>query len=50
MGADRAEELVTEVRRPDAEVLPARGRDRRQRLGSLVPAGPILGHRDADRR
>jgi antitoxin FitA len=43
-------QLIELARRPDAEVLLARVRDRKQRLGSRLPAESILGHRDADRR
>lgn len=41
--------LIEIGRRPDAEVLLARVRDRKQRTGSHLSAESILGHRDADR-
>jgi NAD(P)-dependent dehydrogenase (short-subunit alcohol dehydrogenase family)/predicted nucleic acid-binding protein len=40
-------QLIELARRPDAEVLLARVRDRKQRLGSRLPTEAILGHRDA---
>jgi antitoxin FitA len=43
-------QLIELARRPDAEVLLARVRDRKQRSGSRLSAESILGHRDADRR
>jgi plasmid stability protein len=43
-------QLIELARRPDAEVLLTRVRDRKQRLGSQLSAEAILGHRDADRR
>ena len=43
-------QLIELARRPDAEVLLARVRDRKQRTGSRLPAESILGYRDADRR
>jgi len=43
-------QLVELARRPDAETILARIRERKQRTGSRLPAGHILGHRDKDRR
>jgi antitoxin FitA len=43
-------QLIELARRPDAEVLLARVRDRKQRTGSRLSAEAILDHRDADRR
>ena len=43
-------QLIELARRPDAEVLLARVRERKQRVGSRLPVESILGHRDADRR
>lgn len=43
-------QLIELARRPDAEVLLARVRDRKQRLGSQLSVESIFGHRDADRR
>jgi len=43
-------QLIELARRPDAEVLLARVRDRKQRIGSRLSVDSILGHRDADRR
>ena len=43
-------QLIELARRPDPEVLLARVRDRKQRIGSRLSAESILGHRDADRR
>jgi antitoxin FitA len=43
-------QLIELARRPDAEVLLARVRDRKHRTGSRLSAESILGHRDADRR
>jgi plasmid stability protein len=43
-------QLIELARRPDAEVLLARVRDRKQRTGSRLSVESILGHRDADRR
>jgi hypothetical protein len=43
-------QLIELARRPDAEVLLLRVRDRKQRIGSRLPVESILGHRDADRR
>lgn len=43
-------QLIELARRPDAEVLLARVRDRKQRTGSRLSAESILSHRDADRR
>jgi antitoxin FitA len=43
-------QLIELARRPDAEVLLARVRDRKQRTGSRLSSESILGHRDADRR
>jgi len=42
--------LIELVRRPDAEVLLARVRDRKQCTGSRLSTESILGYRDADRR
>ena len=43
-------QLIELARRPDAEVLLARARDRKQLTGSRLSAESILGYRDADRR
>jgi plasmid stability protein len=43
-------QLVELARRPDPEVLLARVRDRKRRLGTRLPVESILGHRDDDRR
>ena len=43
-------ELVDLARRPDAETLLARIRDRKRRTDTRLPAETILRHRDADRR
>jgi plasmid stability protein len=42
--------LIELATRPDPEVLLARVRDRKHRLGSRMSAESILDHRDADRR
>jgi hypothetical protein len=42
--------LIELARRPDAEVLLARVRERKQRVGSRLSVESIIGHRDADRR
>jgi antitoxin FitA len=43
-------QLMELARRPDPQVLLARVRDRKQRLGTRLPVESILAHRDADRR
>lgn len=43
-------QLIELARRPDAEALLSRVRDRKQRTGSRLSADAILDHRDADRR
>jgi len=43
-------QLIELTRKPDAELLLARVRDRKHRVGSQLSADSILGHRDADRR
>jgi plasmid stability protein len=43
-------QLIELARRPDAEVLAARIRERKHRTGSRLSAESILAHRDADRR
>jgi plasmid stability protein len=43
-------QLIELARRPDAEALLARVRERKTRTGSRLPADAILAHRDADRR
>lgn len=43
-------QLIELARRPDAEALLSRVRDRKQRTGSRLSAAAILAHRDADRR
>jgi antitoxin FitA len=43
-------QLIELARRPDAEALLARVRDRKQRTGTRLSAATILAHRDADRR
>ncbi len=43
-------ELIELARRPDADVLLAKVRDRKQRVGSRLSVESILGHRNSDRR
>jgi plasmid stability protein len=43
-------QLIELARRPDAEALLSRVRERKQRTGSRLSAEAILAHRDADRR
>jgi antitoxin FitA len=43
-------ELIELARRPDAEVLLAQVRDRKQRTGSRLSPDSIVRHRDADRQ
>ena len=43
-------QLIELARRPDAEVLLTRVRDRKQHVGSRLSVESILDHRDADRR
>jgi plasmid stability protein len=43
-------QLIELARRPDAEALLSRVRERKQRTGSRLSAAAILAHRDADRR
>lgn len=43
-------QLVELARRPDAEALIARVRERKRRTGSRLAADEILAHRDAARR
>ncbi|OHV20265.1 hypothetical protein BBK14_08510 [Parafrankia soli] len=43
-------QLIELARRPAAEALLARVRDRKQRVGSRLSVESILGHRDADQR
>lgn len=43
-------QLIDLARRPDAEVLFARIRDRKTRTRSTLSSAQILGHRDAERR
>jgi plasmid stability protein len=43
-------QLIELARRPDAEALLSRVRERKQRTGSRLSADAILAHRDADRR
>lgn len=43
-------QLIELARRPDAEALLSRVRDRKQRTGSRLSAEAIRAHRDADRR
>jgi plasmid stability protein len=43
-------QLIELARRPDAEALLSRVRDRKLRTGSRLSAETILAHRDADRR
>jgi plasmid stability protein len=43
-------QLIEIARQPDAEVLLARFRDRKQHVSSQLSVDSILGHRDADRR
>ncbi|MFL6076806.1 MAG: FitA-like ribbon-helix-helix domain-containing protein [Mycobacteriales bacterium] len=43
-------QLMELARRPDPQVLLARVRDRKQRLGTRLPVESILAHRDADHR
>jgi hypothetical protein len=42
-------QLIAPARRPDAELLLARVRDRRHRVGGRLSVESILGHIDADR-
>jgi len=42
--------LIELARRPDPEVLMASVRRRKDRTGSRLSVGSILGHRDADRK
>lgn len=42
-------QLIAITRRPDAESLLQRVRDRKQRTGSALGADQILAYRDADR-
>jgi len=43
-------QLIELARRPDAETVLARIRERKQRTGTRLSADRILEHRDADRR
>ena len=43
-------QLIELARRPDAETILARVRERKERTGSRLPADRILAHRDSDRR
>ena len=43
-------QLIDLARRPDADVLVARIRARKESTGSCISAEAILTHRDADRR
>jgi antitoxin FitA len=43
-------QLIELARRPDAQALLARVRERKQRTGSRLSVEAILDHRDADRR
>lgn len=43
-------QLIELARRPDAEVLIARIRARKESTGSRISAEAVLTHRDADRR
>jgi plasmid stability protein len=43
-------QLIELARRPDAQALAARVRDRKHRTGSRLSAESILARRDADRR
>jgi plasmid stability protein len=43
-------QLIELARRPDAEALLSRVRERKQRTGSRLSTDAILAHRDADRR
>jgi antitoxin FitA len=43
-------QLIELARRPDAEALMARVRDRKRRTGSTLSISSILEHRDTDRR
>lgn len=43
-------QLIELARKPDAEVLMARVRARKEETGSRLGADAILAHRDADRR
>ena len=43
-------QLIELARRPDAEALLSRVRDRKQQTRSRLSADAILAHRDADRR
>ncbi len=44
------QELIDLASRPDPEALAARIGERKARTGTSLPAGTILGHRDAGRR
>ncbi len=43
-------QLIELAERPEAEVLLARIRERKQQTGSTLPKDRILSHRDAERR
>jgi antitoxin FitA len=43
-------QLIELARRPDAETLIGRVRERKQRTGSRLTADQVLAHRDADRQ
>lgn len=43
-------QLVDLTRRPDADTLVSRIRERKERTGSRLPADAILDYRDTDRR
>lgn len=43
-------QLIDLAARPDAETFMAQVRDRKRATGSSLPAGKILGHRDAGRQ
>jgi plasmid stability protein len=43
-------ELIELARRPDAQVLMARVRDRKRRTGATLSRDQILGHLDLERR
>ncbi len=43
-------ELIELARRPDAEALMARVRERKRRTASSLPAERVIEHRDAGRR
>ena len=43
-------QLIALARKPDAETLMSRVRERKQHTGTSLPADKIVRHRDVDRR